>query len=188
MLMVKTFWLKNSLKMKWHTANIYRRVFTVDPYFGGVFKVKCQRRAQNSTFRHFRHLFIYGYGPKSLVGEGQLNQKTRLLDLLGPHNLLSEEKNLNVGITLHLDLCVLPSQILATPIWRIIHHHQTSDSLRNEQSATSSLTWWSLKYSLPCLWWWWSPPWSSRQTLVIQYVWPVQGSAALFTTSPGKST
>ena len=56
---VKNFRLEISLKMKWHSPNIYRRpqknlskisnvkLFTVDPYFGGMFKTELPKKAKN---------------------------------------------------------------------------------------------------------------------------------------------
>ena len=62
---VKNFRLEILLKMKWHSPNIYRRpqknlgqlsslkFFTVDPYFGGMFKTGFPKSAKFSTFGHF---------------------------------------------------------------------------------------------------------------------------------------
>ena len=63
---VKTFSLENVAKMKLHSPNIYiegppkslgnishEQVFTVDPYFGGMFKTGLPKSAKFSTFGHF---------------------------------------------------------------------------------------------------------------------------------------
>ena len=47
------------------------------------------------------------YRPRSIVGQGQLYQKSRILDLLGSHNIFFRTFTPNVRITVHLDIfCV----------------------------------------------------------------------------------
>ena len=76
--------------MKLQSPNISDvKVFTVEPYFGGMFKVERQRRAEYMTFGHF---WIYRegrvgpkkYGLQHIVDQGQLYQKLRILDLQWP--------------------------------------------------------------------------------------------------------
>ena len=45
------------------------------------------------------------YRPRSIVGQGQLYQKSRILDLLGSHNIFFRTFTPNVRITVHLDIC-----------------------------------------------------------------------------------
>ena len=44
------------------------------------------------------------YRPRSIVGQGQLYQKSRILDLLGSHNIFFRTFTPNVRITVHLDI------------------------------------------------------------------------------------
>ena len=47
------------------------------------------------------------YRPRSIVGQGQLYQKSRILDLLGSHNNFFRTFTPNVRITVHLDIHVI---------------------------------------------------------------------------------
>ena len=74
------------------------KFYTVDPYFGVIFQVERPKRAKNSTFGHF-YTYKGGQGgtkacgPQNIVGHGQLQQKSRISDLLGPHNNFFRKKS-----------------------------------------------------------------------------------------------